>query len=398
MPIAAVLAALLLGVATRVDLLGREFTISYIDVLALSFAAWGAAVAGRRGRFHVDRVAWAYVAFLGVVVLQSFVLPDRWDILGGGSRFGVPLLLLVGLTQVVPAAGTDPGGDGRAPSWLMTARERSGLDGETWDWPLWFGAFGVVLALWVLGLVGLAFLDDAPDRFYTVKNSIVMPLGASNYLAGFLLAPLGVAVAYTRRSRAWIPVAVLCAAGLVGTLSRGAGVATVGVLAVIGVNAASARRTGPATTASVAVVPLLLMAQNGVELGSTVVKRFELWRLSWHAFLDSPAYGVGLNRFGVVTNEVTGLHDNAHNLFFHSLAEMGLLGTVPYLAIWGAVGWRVWRLPRGVERTALLLAAAGLVAHAQVEAIAFSRAYEVLGAVLLVLAAAASRGAAEARR
>ena len=71
---------------------------------------------------------------------------------------------------------------------------------------------------------------------------------------------------------------------------------------------------------------------------------------------------------------------------------MGLLGTVPYLALWVLLAMRLYRMMPGAPRLALGLGAAGFFLHAQIEAVSFTRAGETVLAILLVTTAAHAGG------
>lgn len=392
------LLALFLGVAFHVDAVGREFTISWIDLFAAGVFLIGTAEAWRRRVVRVDLVLVAYVGLLAVVLVQALVLPDPWSTIGASSRFVTALLILFGLGQLAPGRG------GTARSWAPA-----------------FLLFGLALAGWTLVQLGRALIGTDAASFYEVKNAIALPIGASNYLAAFLLVSALIGLVYTATRRDWNLVVAVVVLGLVGTLSRGAMLAFA-VALVLGAWLARSWQLLAAAGAT-AVIALAVFAGVGAEeqnlerlgiaggrsvelaaaAGSPAVTdrsdatvqatqdpntdgRLVLYEAAWNAFLDDPWLGVGLNRLQTVTVETGPPHDNAHNLELHALASVGILGTIPYLAIWALLAWRLRSIGPGTERTALAVAATGLFAHAQIEALAFTRGIEVVIALLLVLA------------
>lgn len=389
-----VVAALVAGVAFHFTALGRTFTVTYLDLIALPVAAAGLVAAWRRRAVRVDGVLAAYAALLAVVAVQPLVVGDTWRVYGGASRFVTAALILVGLSQLAPGRDRVPGG-----------------------WTLPVVGMGGVLGVWTVVLLVTTLAGGSATEFYDLKRALVTPLGASNYLAAFLLVPTVVAIGYAARRRRWVPLAAALTLALGATLSRGAVLGLVAGLVAGAALTRSRRLVAVAATAValgiVGLVALVATSTGGVvdtpAIATTVTAdalatgtpldvsqavtpdtggRLVLYRSAWRAFLDHPWLGVGLNRLETITAASGPPHVNAHNLLLHALATVGLLGTIPYLAVWGLLLWRLWRLPPSTTRTALWMATIALLAHAQVEALAFTRAVEVLLAVLLVVAGA----------
>lgn len=410
----ATLLALLLGVAFEVSVAGRAWTFSYIDAVGVGVAMAGGVVAWRRRAVRFDAALLAYGGLLVVLAVQAVVRPDIAEIVGGSSRFVTALLLLFGLSQFV--VGEEP--------WT-----------ERWRWPTAFSAFGAVLAVTVLGSLVLALGDPDLVTFYDVKKAVVVPLGGSNYLAAFLLVAglVGLVHAFDRRVGIVLPALTLI--GLIATMSRAAIGAA--ILVLIGVVVVRRQRQflvrvvaavggAIAVFVVVAVTAASLAGDGGVELAipdlsrpadapaaegestpddraPALTERFEgaisvvaaggrrqLFAASWDAFVDHPLIGIGVNQL----EEYSGRgghppHVNAHNLVLHALATTGLLGTVAYLALWAILLLRLWRLPSGTAKTALLAGVLALLLHAQVEALSHTRAVEALLVVILVIAGSA---------
>ncbi len=441
MPLALVLGSLLFGIAFTLDLAGRAFAISWIDLVAYATAIAGLVQAVRVRRVRLDAALLGYLALFAVIAAQVAVFPYWKDIAGGSSRFVTAASVVFGLSQFVPqqaAAADEP------PSRAV------------WRWPAVVGGFAAVLTVWVLVQLGLGLADPALRTFYEVKNNVVTPLGASNFLALFLLVPAAMLWGVAARWRRWIPVAAVATVGMIGTLSRGAFVAFV-VTVLAGLFAAAAQRWRPMATAVLALGVLsVLLVDGGVlargapavaatrtapspvhtataadppppgalaatttapspaattapttapsaspepgaspssdvlegVLHSRTSGRLAMFRAAWHGFLDHPVIGVGLNSFLVISHTLQPPQVNAHNLELHALATMGALGAAAYLSLWLVLVWRCWRLPAGWQRRALALGALAMLLHAQVEALAFTRAYEALLAVLLVISGA----------
>ncbi|HEX9890022.1 MAG TPA: O-antigen ligase family protein [Nitriliruptorales bacterium] len=444
MPLHLALLALLLGVAADVTALGREWTFSFIDAVGIGVACAGAVVAWRRRTVRLDRALVGYLGLLAVIGVQAFLRDDQAAIVGGASRFVTATLLLFGLSQLALARDED---------WS-----------ELWQWPLAIAMFGSALAAWVVVPFVGALADPAITTFYDVKNAVVTPLGASNYLAAFLLvAFLVVLVHGVEQRRLWFWAAAATLIGLLATMSRGAIAAAVAVLLGLGlawrerhavIRAAAAVGVAGIAFGLVAVIAAGLASSPGdVELASPDLRaspsdqapdqppttrrqpssvtpsgddasdpdrpragapdrpdadgpglsqldgalsvlafggRRQLYGASWQAFLDHPAFGVGVNQLQTYTGRGGHPpHVNAHNLTLHALATTGIFGTVAYLGIWILLVWRLWSLPSSTARTALLAGVVALLLHAQVEALSHTRAIEAFVVVVLVIAGSA---------
>ncbi len=297
-----VVTALLAGAAVSVDLGGREFVVSWIDLAAAVLAVVAAVVVVRRRRVRLDVALGAYGAVLAVVVVQAALLPQPLEILGGSSRFVTAALVLASLTVL---------GVGR------------------W-WREVLVGWGAVLGAWVIVTLLLALADPALTSFYAVKNAVVTPLGASNTLGGYLVVPAAAGAVLASRDRRLVAPTAVAALGVVATLSRGAVAALVLAVVITAVVARTRRLglvavVGAATTVAVGA-GLTLAAHATDPLASSTDGRLALWRAAVRGFLDHPVLGVGLNRITTITAGLRQPHDHAHNLFLQALAESGLLG------------------------------------------------------------------------
>jgi hypothetical protein len=387
MALAVLLASLLVGALLTVPVGGRDFVVSGVDVAAFALFVWGLVEARRRGRLVVDRALVAYAGIFAVVVVQLVVFEDRLDLIGGASRFVGPALILVGLSQLLHSASDE--GPGAFP--------------RVWRWPELFAVFGSVLAVWIAVLLAGGLADPVNDTFYDVKNSISMPLGASNYVAAFVLVPAVALLTLGLRRRRYLLLALLPVAGVAATLSRGAFLGLAAGVAV-GVAARWRPRAGVVTMSAVMIlvaVASVLLGILGTSLpvtASTVAGRLVLLEASWDGFVAHPVIGVGLNSILEVTGSLAEPHVNAHNLVLQALVTTGILGAVAYLALWWLLVRRAARsvLAGDAEAAALAAAATALFVHAAAEALAHTRAVEALLAGILAIAA--TRPAAGARR
>lgn len=395
------LLALLAGTWGVVSAGPTTIGLNPLDAVAVAVAVAGAVTAWRRRSVRFDLTTIGYAALLVIAGVQLLVLPDPWEIATGAGRLAVPLLLLLGLTQLRPERG----------------------------WTAGFAVGGSALVcLVVFGLVRGA-ADSTVVTFYDLKHHVVTPMGASNLVAAVLvvtfLVLLGAAYRAdeVRRSQILSALALLSAVGLAATLSRGAALAAAFTVIVGAAVMRSARMVVVTAACAVVAAGSIVLMASPLDDGATSVvtaasaagdtaavrpsaqgptrldsvartavdarfgDRGALAAAAGRVVRDRPLTGVGLNRFDTAADH--GLaHDHAHNLGLHVAASTGIPGLLAYLAIWVLLGWRLVKLPAGPVRTALSLAAAGLFLHSQIEALVLTRAHEVLLVLLLAVTAA----------
>lgn len=401
--VAVVLLALVAGTWGFVQVGGTSIGLNPVDGVALIVAVAGAAGAWRRRALRLDLALVGYIALVAIAVVQVFVLPEPWQTATGAGRLMVLVLLLFGLTQLRVERG----------------------------WSAGLATGGVALVVLVVASLSRGATDPAVLSFYDLKHHIVTPMGASNLVAAVLavafLGLLGAALRTddARRSRLLSAAALAVAVGLAATLSRGAAVA---VLASVVAGAAILRSVRlvvvAGACAAVGAAGVVLLTSPLDDGGTRVVTAAEastdhqteeasdevmsrpsrldgvarsaasarfgdrgaLASSAVRATVEHPLTGVGLNRFDTAADHGSA-HDHAHNLGLHVAASTGILGLVAYLGIWGLLALRLFQLPSGPIRTGLALAATGLFLHSQIEALALTRAHEVLLVLMLAITA-----------
>ena len=208
-------------------------------------------------------------------------------------------------------------------------------------------------------------------------------LGNPVFFAAYALLQVFVAVALWRTARgAWRKVAVasvcLNLVAVFITASRGAWVALFASVAIGSVfllrHFVTKRR---AVIASVLMIILSGVAVAGIRwvrspfgsawvqahapyvlyrpfMGSFGNDRIALWHIALQGFVQRPWVGWGLEQYPVVYNtfvEPNGRdralqelwYDRSHNQYLDLLVAVGLVGFLPYLLLWIATGWCVWR-------------------------------------------------------
>ena len=227
------------------------------------------------------------------------------------------------------------------------------------------GERAVRLALVTLAFVVLvpALLQErigAPQAEMVAGRTVQRIAGAldgPNQLAGFLGVIVPVLAAFwslrTRIAAETLAI-VLGILGCLLTLSRGGIVGlTAGLLCVAGANFVRARR-GAITAVFgvygiVSVLAFFVFAgaaphavaatfgAGGHDFNNGLGSRLDLWQGAYAMWKAHPLFGVGPGNFELTIGQFTpGLHTHANGMFFQTLAEQGVLGLLPFLAITAA--------------------------------------------------------------
>ena len=140
-----------------------------------------------------------------------------------------------------------------------------------------------------------------------------------------------------------------------------------------------------AVLASAAVLPLAFVGFGGGRQtdiggalsGGTGEARAELWSAGLQLFKTSPLVGIGYGLYAEEAGQV------AHNSFVHAFTELGLLGGMAFLGMFGIVGLALWKLCRSrdeIEHPALrhyLPYVLGMLAAFAISMMSLSRNYVV---------------------
>jgi len=86
-------------------------------------------------------------------------------------------------------------------------------------------------------------------------------------------------------------------------------------------------------------------------LGGSVSGRWYRTQVGFLIFARNPVVGVGINNFEVFSRPLIQGAPDAHNSYIHVLAELGLMGFLPFMAILGFAALRLLRSARGVDST-----------------------------------------------
>jgi O-antigen ligase len=280
---------------------------------------------------------------------------------------------------------------------------------------LLLGAIIVTAAAIACGMLVVTLTHPGGPVFAVMMKQVDLSWGRSNYLAGFLILalPLALGRALSSRTRAegwgWGLAMALCGMGLALSASKGAMLAMViTAVPVFAMGGKGMRRA--ALVVVLLLVALVLVFTVGPlkqvmayrlaasAMDYSMSERVDLYRLAWDAFLSHPLLGLGLNNFSVASHVLRGLDTVPHQLGLGLLAEVGLPGAVLGLALLLWPLTQAWRLWRGAECTAdqalyggLLAAWAGMLAHNQVESTVYGEQYKLCLVLLAAVLAAFSQ-------
>ena len=234
-------------------------------------------------------------------------------------------------------------------------------------WLLKRSRFTVREQQWLLGalvastLVGLAMGYAALWRG-TEPTLQLNSVGHVNHTGIYLAIMLGVSVAWLFTGRWPVLAGVVALAVLVSlfiTASRGALGAALIAVAVLSL-AWWRRARWPAVCAALLLTATVVIGVFGhagvfeknrgqIEAGDLLNYRDHVWRIAVSGWEAHPWFGVGVDNFKVLTRAeqepYRSLFPHAHSLYLNTLAERGIVGTLPVAAL--LIAWLValvrWR-------------------------------------------------------
>jgi len=232
----------------------------------------------------------------------------------------------------------------------------------------------------VVGAAGVAALSlnrlievilrsgDASHAFWhylvEVRTSAAFPdfNAAGSYFAMSAFLAMGLVVAAGRRWIRWIPavVAIVTALWLTGSRAAMFAAPISGAAVLLMARATRVRlRTWRILAVAAVALALVALAATAHVAGTTSTRwtmrdalraRWTLGRAAAGMARQQPVFGVGIGRFvpvsaGYIDEDLRRIvpRENAHNNFLQILAELGLVGFVPFVWTLYAVGRRAWR-------------------------------------------------------
>lgn len=235
---------------------------------------------------------------------------------------------------------------------LSTVRSMQAVTRVLYGMTLWSGIVGIML-------IHVFISQWQPNM---EKADVELSFGRSNYLASMLvpLIPVTISLLVTERGilkRAFIGLNVLASLlGLLITMSRGALTSLTVVSACALPLFFKAGLKTKHLLAALAVLALFIFSvptevvNTDYQLFATRIDnvdygRLDLWRVAWSTFLENPIWGVGPNCVYIYNDRVMPfavLH--THNFVLNNLAEVGLVGSIPFFLIVGLLVKRSYRL------------------------------------------------------
>lgn len=318
-----ILFSLLVGYVGALGFGGKQVGLLWADLLISSVAVVMSLNLLKDGAFTSGRYHVVFGALIVTALLSLYNAPDLLKGLGYIKGIVVGILAF----------------------WIVLNHLRSRRQIED----LWS-----TLPLWTLGLCAMIVVAvmrlDAAEVGETGRAEIRTPLGASNYLAAFLvvLGPLCYTAIWLAKRRWQAMLALLASVGSVVcmllTLSRGALVA-LGVQLVAGAVILRRKAIVPAIFCVVVLGGFSITPfgqeyfdriERKIEENRITSGRTEIWAECINLFKAHPWVGSGLGSTRLRTgNSVYFEMDvEAHSWFFGALAETGILGLAAMMALW----------------------------------------------------------------
>lgn len=222
--------------------------------------------------------------------------------------------------------------------------------------------------------------DESTRRFYRYKQTLVTPLGGSNYLAVFSLFVFTVAL-FIRRYLA----ALLCAALIGLTMSRFGLVLMLIPVSIVTIEKVRwPKGSRLLTLAALAAVPVgiaILYASGLRNLGlQSLVVRQAIAASAFPVIADHPL--LGLPRSWIVQLWPYAANWHPHNMFLWLLSFSGVVGALLYTSYLVFLGRGLWLLRHERLWLGLLVATATLVVFSMVDIVFLTPAVELLVAAL----------------
>lgn len=149
-------------------------------------------------------------------------------------------------------------------------------------------------------------------------------------------------------------VILLVAIGL--TQSRGAGVAVIGLVCLLPLWKPSSRIAWILAASVLIAGAFTYLAFESYVTARGVSYRPEIMLSSLRMVMDDPIFGLGIGApYAVFVEGFEGAFDHSHSLLLHIGIELGLIGLVLWIAIWGSMLKTAWSM-RGTPIGSILFA------------------------------------------
>ncbi|MDR3626869.1 MAG: O-antigen ligase family protein, partial [Ignavibacteriaceae bacterium] len=219
--------------------------------------------------------------------------------------------------------------------------------------------YGIIIWGLILSFIEIKILVDLGGfatgfvALFIRKNLLSVGWGKSNYLASFYVIIIPLAIGYlfytnSRRLKILITISlVIMVFATILTLSRGGILALAIALIILFSRVLKAKTLIPFAIILVIVSlvillnPLTYVLFHGISTLDTSVSTFSrigFYEEVWKAFLNNPITGVGVGNLNYYANFISvDSSPAAHNILLGALGEVGIVGTIFFIAIFGSL-------------------------------------------------------------
>jgi O-antigen ligase len=316
------------GLAVQVS--GRTPNVLLFDFVLLIAIGWVVFewVVGDM-KFHPSD-KWITRLFVGLSLCQVLsLLLNEQDVLRGFSAIKVSLFAYFSYFVIT-----------------VLVRSKPDCRRATYSLVLWGGVIGLLLTF---NFFDVWSVDIGPEASYVAKDEIGIGLGRSNYLAAILILvlPIGVATLYShrgfRRLLFTLPVALM-SLGLLITMSKGAFIAlglgsicAIPIMLKRGFNLRHSIVFLFLICTFFVLVPRDLLLSNldmfSYRLATPDLDRVDLWNVAWQTFTKHSFLGVGPSAIYLYNQQFAIAVVDTHNFVLQELAELGIIGALPFFVI-----------------------------------------------------------------
>jgi O-Antigen ligase len=331
----------LLSQGLAVSISGRTPHVLIFDIALMGILGWlgfelcVGKLKLQRSDVWITRLFIAF--FLGQVV--SLLLNER-DVMRGAYAIKVSVFAVFSYLVI-----------------CVLIKSRSDLQRATYGLVVWGAVVGLLLTI---SFVAGWSADLGPEASYEVKDEVGIGLGRSNYVAAILvlILPIGMSTIFSHRGLQRILLAVssgLMSLGLLITMSKGAFLSlAVGLICSVPLMRRQGIRLRHAvifliiTFSFFLLIPRDLVLSNlnmfVYRLATPDLDRVDLWNVAWQTFTRNPLVGVGPGAIYLYNQQFAIAVADTHNFVLQQLAELGIIGAMPFFLILGTFLRRSYRL------------------------------------------------------
>lgn len=363
------------GEMTRIGIFGKTYLLSATDVLVFFlFMPVVTILISRRNKIILDYNMLIYIVLLTYILFSAFWTVDPYKVIRGFITFSFSFLIyflvfnlyinneLISLTKVIN---------------VLTV-------------------IGFILAIIVVKIF-LNNYDLISSDINTLKRAYKIGLGKSNYIASFLMFLSFVSllsINYLNKSKTLKTLHLsLLFLSIILLASKGAILTTAFVFIIF-----CRKNKKWLLMYALVLITVLILKPFNLDLLNELSQlndpvRIWLIQIGWESFKSNPLFGIGINNYSYLIGDHYNL-TNAHNSVFQLLVEMGIIGSLLYLALY----LRLYKFYKKtliinnelvrIQVKALIIAVISMMVHSNLEVIIFTPSYEYLIALLFAVISA----------